>query len=301
MNNYDDLFNQRDEPQEVERVPFDMDEYKAKKQVERDEVYGLIEATTEKMQGSGELFQSYLDVQARLDRYSVSNAILVTAQRPAALGPLKSYDDWKKEDIQVNRGENALSILERGGEYRRADGSAGVNYNVKKVFDITQTNSQRQITPTVTRDERLLLKALISNAPCEMNASDQIPENVNAIYRSNEKTIYVRPGMDGPSIFRALAQELTHARLDKGEGYTRNENQLAAYCASYLLCKRYGVSTDTYQFNAMPGQYAKMEPKTFRQELGKIRNAANSISREMNRVLEARQEPARKERGGEAR
>ena len=288
MDDLYDLFDKQDEPEAPVLSPFDMEEYKARKQAERDEVYGLIEGTTEKMQANGELFQTFLDVQARMDRYSVSNVILLTAQKPDALGPLKSFEDWKADGVYVSKGENALSILEPGKEYQRPDGSTGVNYNVKKVFDITQTNSKNKTTPTVTRDERLLLKALISHAPCEMKPSDAIPENVNAIYKPEDRTIYVRKGLDGPSIFRALSQELAHAHLDKGEGYLRNENNGVAYYASYILCKRYGVSTDLYLFNAMPSRYAKMEPKEFRAELNKIRDTAGEISRNMNRTLEAK-------------
>jgi len=302
MDDLYELFDRQDEPEAPVLSPFDKDEYKERKQAERDEVYGLIEGTTEKMQASGELFQTYLDVQARLDRYSVSNAILMTAQKPDALGPLKSYDDWKAEGVYVNRGENALSILEPGKEFQRADGSTGVNYNVKKVFDITQTNSQQRTTPTVTRDERLLLKALISHtyAPCDMKPSDAIPANVNAIYKPEDRTIYVRTGLDGPSIFRALAQELAHAHMDKGHGYLRNENNNIAYYASYILCKRYGVSTDMYRFDSMPSRYASMEPKEFRKELGKIRSVAGEISRDMNRTLEPKNRGP-KERNDDAR
>ena len=302
MDDLYELFDRQDEPEAPVLSPFDKDEYKERKQAERDEVYGLIEGTTEKMQASGELFQTYLDVQARLDRYSVSNAILMTAQKPDAHGPLKSYDDWKAEGVYVNRGENALSILEPGKEFQRADGSTGVNYNVKKVFDITQTNSQQRTTPAVTRDERLLLKALISHtyAPCDMKPSDAIPANVNAIYKPEDRTIYVRTGLDGPSIFRALAQELAHAHMDKGQGYLRNENNIIAYYASYILCKRYGVATDLYRFDSMPSRYTSMEPKEFRKELGKIRSVAGEISRDMNRTLEPKNRSP-KERSDDAR
>ena len=295
MDDLYELFDRQDEVETPVYSPFDREEYKERKQAERDEAYGLIEGTTEKMQGSGELFQSYLDVQARMNRYSVSNAILITAQKPDALGPLKSYADWKEEGAYVNQGERSLSILEPGKEYQRADGSTGVNINVKKVFDVTQTNSRQRTTPTVTRDERLLLKSLISHAPCDMKPSEAIPEKVNAIYKPDDRTIYVRRGLDGPSIFRALAQELAHAHMDKGE-YRRAENANAAYCVSYMLCKRYGVSTDTYTFTAMPEQYSKMASKEFRAELGKIREVAGEISRDMNRVLEA-QERTKPDRG----
>lgn len=298
MENFDDLFTMQEEGNQ-ELDAFDVEEYKARKQAERDDLYGLIDEATEGMQGNGELFQTYLDVQARFDRYSVNNAILIAAQRPEATGPLKTFDDWKAENIYVKRGAEAISILEPGTEYEREDGSTGVNYHVKKVFDLTQTQSRRRAAPAVTRDERLLLKALISNAPCKMAISEDMSERMNAIYKPDEKTIFVRQGMDGASIFRALSQELAHAHMDKGE-YSRAETANAAYCVSYLLCQRYGVSTDAYSFGSMPEQYAKMEPQEFRRELGKIREVAGEISRSMSRVLEA-QERSKKDRTEDAR
>ncbi len=302
MANYDDLFAAQNSTsnENTERAPFDKEEYKARKQAERNSVYGMIDETTARIQGDGYTFQSYLDVQARFDRYSVSNAILITAQKPEAVGPFKSFDDWKAEDVSVNRGETAISLLEPGKEYQKEDGSLAVSYNVKKVFDLSQTNSRVKATPTIIRDERLLLKALISHAPCEMTISDNLPERLNAAYTPDKRTIFVRQGLDAPEIFCALASELAHAHMDKGDGYKRAENANAATCVAYILCKRYGVSADVFSFERIPEQYSKMAPQEFRKELSKIRDIAGEISREMNRVLEG-QERSNKERSDDAR
>ena len=303
MENYDDLFNgQEPAKQSAEREdrPFDMEEYKNRKRLEREEAFGLIEDTAGMMQNNGEMFQTYLDVQARFDRFSVSNALLITAQIPEARGPFKSFDDWKKEGIYINKGESGIYIMEPGKEYTRRDGSTGVNYNVKRMFDVSQTRSRTPIEPAITRDERLLLKSLITDAPCKIAISDQMSDRVNAVYKADEKTIYVRPGMDGPSIFKALSQELAHAHMDRKGSYRRSESMAPAYCVSYLLCKRYGIPADTYRFSPMAEQYSKMSPKEFRAELSRIRNVAGEISRDMNRILEA-QERGQKNRANDAR
>lgn len=302
MENYDYLFEmQETEPAGgVKLAPFDKEEYKARKQAEREGVYGMIDETVARMQGDGYLFQGYLDVQARFDRYSVSNAILITAQEPEAIGPFKAFDDWKAERVSIKRGETAIALLEPGKEYLKEDGSPAMSYNVKKVFDLSQTNSQVRSTPRIVRDERLLLKSLISHAPCEMKISDNLSDRMNAVYSPDEKTIYVRQGMDAPDIFRALASELAHAHMDKGDEYKRSENVNTATCVAYILCKRYGVSVDVFSFDRLPEQYSKMDPQEFRKELSKIRDIAGEISRDMNRVLEA-QDRSKKERSGEAR
>ena len=81
----------------------------------------------------GSVFRAYLDVQARFDLYSVSNAILIAAQCPEAT-KLADFDTWKADGVYVKRGQDAISILEPGKEYtRQKDGSTGVFCNVKKV------------------------------------------------------------------------------------------------------------------------------------------------------------------------
>lgn len=285
MANYDELFDEQ-EVREQNKQPFDMDEYIARKKAERDEAYGIIENATVKMHESGESFKSYLDVQAHFDRYSVSNAILIFAQYPDASGPMKTFEDWKRDKVSVAKGAKAITLLEPGKEYEREDGSKGVNYNVKKVFDITQTKDFKKTEHEISYDERTLLKSLITDAPCKMKINNEMAANINAIYKPDEKTIFVRQGMDGPSIFQALTKELAQAHMDKGEGYRHSDNYITAYCVSYMLCKRYGVPANGYDFKSMPEKYTKMTTKEFRAELGKIRDVAGDISRDMNRVME---------------
>ena len=162
MPNYDDLFAPQSDQRED--ATFDRDAWAAKKQQEREGVYLMIDTFADEMSGDGSLFQTYLDVQARFDRYSVSNAILIAAQCPEAT-KLADFDHWKESGVYVKRGADAITILEPGKEYEKDDGSTGVSYNVKKVFDISQTRAGQQPAPTVARDERLLLKALMNNAP----------------------------------------------------------------------------------------------------------------------------------------
>ena len=65
--------------------PFDKEEWAAAKQAQRKEAYELIDNTCSEMVASGDSFRQYLDVQGRFDRYSVANAILVSAQMPESL------------------------------------------------------------------------------------------------------------------------------------------------------------------------------------------------------------------------
>ena len=59
---------------------FNKEEWAAQKQEQRKEAYELIDTTCQEMMADGGAFQQYLDVQGHFDRYSVNNAILVSAQ-----------------------------------------------------------------------------------------------------------------------------------------------------------------------------------------------------------------------------
>lgn len=294
MPNYDDLFTGQPAPQEE----FDKDAWAAKKQAERKDVYLMIDTYAHEMSIDGGLFQGYLDVQARFDLYSVSNAILIAAQCPEAT-KLADFDTWKADGVYVKRGQDAITILEPGKEYKKDDGSVGVSYNVKKVFDISQTRAEQRPAPAVARDERLLLKALMNNAPCRFAISNELPEGVNVAYHAESNVIYVRQGLDAPTIFRGVAQELARAHMDKG-GIACESPDFTAYSVSYMLCRRNGVSVEGFSFDRLPESYAMMDAKALRAEAGIMRDVAGSITADMNRLFQA-QEKAQKNRDGGAR
>lgn len=90
--------------------PFDKEEWAAAKQAQRKEAYELIDNTCSEMMASGDSFRQYLNVQGRFDRYSVANAILVSAQMPEAT-QLKEYSKWKANRVYVNKdAQKSLSL-----------------------------------------------------------------------------------------------------------------------------------------------------------------------------------------------
>lgn len=92
--------------------PFDKEEWAAAKQAQRKEAYELIDNTCSEMMASGDSFRQYLNVQGRFDRYSVANAILVSAQMPEAT-QLKEYSKWKANRVYVNKDAQKLLSLSR--------------------------------------------------------------------------------------------------------------------------------------------------------------------------------------------
>lgn len=299
MSNFDDLFKQENaQPPSSNDQPFDKEAWKQQKQEQREMVYAMIDDTADAVAKDGTKFQSYLDVQSRFDRYSVANALLILAQRPDATR-IADFDTWKEQGVYIRKKESGFYILEPGEEYQREDGTTGLNYNPKKMFDITQTgNSRKGETPSYP-DDRTRIKALTAHSSVPIRISDSLPEGANALYQPEARDILIRKGMDAGDIFRALSQELAHAEMDTGNGsYSRSDHAFHAYCTSYMLCKQYGVDTDGYRFDRAPEMLEGMDTQEIRAELSVIRDADCEISGRMNRVLaqqrqQKRQEPER--------
>ncbi len=277
---------------------FDKEEWASRKQQDREAAYAMVDDALKKMGTNGKAFQTYLDVQSKFERYSVSNALLVAAQKPEATD-LGDANFWRGRGGYIRKGESGILLMEPGNSYTRKDGSKGVNINIKRVFDISQTRVAQRPAPAVVRDERLLLKALMNNAPCRFAISNELPEGVNVTYHPQEHTVHVRQGLDAPTIFRGLAQELARAHMDR-DGITCESPDFTAYSVSYMLCRRNGVPVEGFSFECLPESYAGMDARALRAEVGIMRDVAGSITADMNRLFAA-QEKAQKNRDDEAR
>jgi hypothetical protein len=295
MSSFDDLFPQENEqPAPQSNQSFDKEAWKQQKQEQREMVYSLIDDTAQTVAKDGTAFQKYLDVQSRFDRYSVANALLILAQKPDATR-IADFDTWKEQGTYIRKKESGFYILEPGDEYQRDDGTVGISYNPKKMFDISQTGARKRETPTYP-DDRTRIKALMDHAPVPIRISDTLPEGANALYQPEVREIHIRKGMDASSIFRALSQELAHAQMDKGDGsYSRSNYVFHAYCVSYMLCKQYGVDTNGYRFDRAPQMLEGLESQDIRNELSVIRETAGEISGRMNRMLAEQRQQKRQE------
>lgn len=295
MNNFDDIFDSPEARGDLNGQPFNKDVWAEKKQAERQAVYDLADATAAEVCVDGEKFRAYLDTQTRFERYSSTNALLILAQMPTAT-QIKDFDGWKDAGASIKRQQKGISILEPGSEYERDDGTIGTGYNVKKVFDISQTTARAKAQPTVNMDDRLLLKALIHRPPAHIQTVDDLPGGMGAFYDHEQQVIFVRRGMDAPDIFRSVSTELAHAEIAAAkESYTREDAAFSAYCASYMLCRRNGVDVRGYDFTSLPENLRESDPQTQRAALSEIRDAAANISARMSRVLEQSKAPRAKE------
>lgn len=295
MSNFDDIFAGQTDRPENNGKPFDKEAWAEKKQAERKEIYDLADTTAVEISKDGEKFRNFLDVQARFDRYSPTNALLIYAQMPEAT-QLKDFDGWKDAGVSVQRKAKSVKILEPGKEYDREDGTRGTSFEVKRVFDVSQTRGRLRTAPMVKPDDRALLKALISRTPVPIQTVESLPNNMGALYDHDQQVIFVCKGMGAEDIFRSVSKELAHAEIaEMRDNYDRNDAAFAAYSASYLLCKKYQISTADYNFSRLPASIRESDAQGIRATLTEIRDAAAQISQRMYRALEPSRNPKGRE------
>lgn len=269
--------------------PFNKEEWAAQKQAQRQEVYELIDATCSQMMSDGGAFQQYLDVQGRFDRYSVNNAILVSAQMPEAT-QLRDYSSWKQSRVYVNKNAQKVTILEPGKEYERDDGSKAVGYNAKVVYDISQTSAKDRQQPQEEKTMRELVSAMIDASPVSFVPVDDL--EMPAFYDSGQQTIFIRTGMTEEQLFVSMAKEVSAAVFDFKHGESRDASDFKSFCVAYMVSSRYGVDTRGFSFDRLPKEYAEMETQDFKSELGSMRDVLGEVQSEMYKSME-KNKPAR--------
>ena len=272
--------------------PFDKAEWAAQKQAQRQEAYELIDNTCSEMMADGESFRQYHDVQGRFDRYSVANAVLVSAQMPEAT-QLKDYNAWKQSRVYVNKDAQKIVILEPSKEYTRDDGTKAVGYNAKVVYDISETSAKDRQQAQEPKTMRELVSAMIDASPVPFVpvADLEIP----AYYDSKQQTIFIKTGLTEEQLFVSMAKEVSAAVFDFKHNESRDASDFKSFCVAYMVSTRYGVDTRGFSFDRLPREFSEMDTQVFKGELGSMRDVLGEIQSDMFKSLEKNKPPKNKE------
>lgn len=272
------------------------EEYKEKMKAEKAAVYKMLDDTALEVVQSPVKFKAYLDVQSRMDRYTANNALLMYKQFPQA-SQVKEFDDWAAEGIKVNKGSKTFIILDPY-EYTKKDGTPGIDFNLKRVLDVSQTNGKRPAAPTADRDPRKLVAVMLDSAPIDIASVDELPyPNMGAFYKNEDQTLYVKKDIgDSVALCQCVAQELGHAQLSmNSEAYSRRDMGFQAVCIGYMLCKKYGVDTQNFAIDRIPDELKNKEPKEIKAELGKSQKAFKEITARVSDELYRQKQERSKE------
>ena len=263
--------------------PYDKEQWAAQKQAERKEAYELIDNTCSEMAVGGDSFRQYLDVQGRFDRYSVNNAILVSAQMPEA-AQLKDKASWKQSRVYVNKDAQKITILEPSKEYTREDGSKAVGYNAKEVYDISETSAKDRQEAQEKKPMRELVSALIDASPVPFVPVADL--EMPAYYDSEQQSIFIRTGLNEEQLFVSMAKEVSAAVFDFKHNESREASEFKSYCVAYMVSSRYGVDTRGFNFSRLPKELAETDTQAFKGEIGSMRDVLGEIQSEMYKSME---------------
>ena len=264
-----------------QRPRLSKEEYAEKMKAEKEAVYQMSDDAAKAIVSDPEKFKAFLDTQSRLDRYSAVNALLIFKQLPEA-SQLKNFDDWSKDNIKITKGAKSISILEPV-EYTKSDGTPGLGYNVKRVFDRSQTNSKREAVQK-TEDLKHTLKNFVNASPVEIVVGEIPNSNLGAFYNFETQQITLNENLtDTKQIFECLAQEVAFAQLADGKkSYSRRDEGFKAVCLAYMICTKYGVDKNAFAIESLPDNWKKADAKDIRRELSSVNSAYKEIVSRVN-------------------
>ena len=254
-------------------------EYIEKVTKEKKALFQLADATARAAVLNGEAMKALLDTQSRMNLYSVNNVLLIHAQCPRA-SCIRTYDEWQKRFVAVDKGARAISILEPF-RYEKQDGTKATGFNIKRFFDVSQTSRQTP-SPTANRDPEKLIATLIDISRVRVSLTENIPyPGLAAFYDNDTETIYVVKAYGNSEVtFQHLAQEMAHAEFSlKQDKYTygRNEYGYRATCIAYMICRKFGVSCDTLNVENVPEIWRSYDVKQIKEQLNGMREIFNDI------------------------
>ena len=262
----------------------DFETWAKQKREQRDALYAKVDEMSDKVFSDAGVLASYLAIQAKLGKTSVPNALLVTAQRPDA-SYLRTFDEWQKCGRSVMKGEKSIEILAPMGEYQRADGSTRTNFGVKQVFDVAQTQGNKEwkrYTPPI----KAAMKALTTKSPVAIRLDDSVAQSIGALYSEDANAILVARGLENKDLFFSVAREL--ARADGCD------NTFLCDCAANMLCIRYGVEPKLP--DAVSTDYAELDTREKRDALSIIRDTVCEMTERLDQNLQAERNKSEPER-----
>jgi len=264
---------------------YDPQEYAAKKKAERDGLYAEIDETLSRVSENPVALKDYLDVMARLGHYSLRNTLLIYDHMPEA-SRLGDFDYWKEQGASVLKGQKALSILAPGDEYTKEDGSIGRSFNVKGVFDVSQTSARN--LKSQHPDAHTLLLALIENTPAPIEVVDLLTEgNGCVIYDQSSNSIKIAKGLDEGPLLKMLVVEMSQATLAQTDrAYDHEGSRETASLAAYVVAGRYGA--DNSALMPVLSTSPESTPADMREKLSSIRGVANALSDRVDETLQAK-------------
>lgn len=277
---------------------------------------------------NSDTYKNFLNVMAKMPRYSVNNQILIAMQSEGKATMCQSFTGWKEMGRYVKKGEKGLKILAPAPytiqtEQNKVDKTTGqpvldadgepvketkeVTINAFKVvstFDISQTDGKE--LPTLGVNELVgniegygtLMQALKEICPVPINF-ENIESGAKGYYHQADKRIAIQDGMSEVQTVKTAIHEMAHQKLhaiDEIHGKaqkTRESKEVEAESVAYVVCQHLGINTSDYSIGYVAGWSDGKELPELKASLHTIRNAAaemiTAIDEKVMEILKAQE------------
>lgn len=269
---------------------YDKEAYKQRKKEQKENAYKIIDEALGELKSNSDFFKEYLDVQSRFDMYTPRNALLIAKQMPSAM-QLKTWNDWKDLKITFKTLKpKVITIIEPGESYKNNAGETITPIYAKDVIDVSETNSKPNIR---SYDKKLVLQALLHESPVAIKAVDSLESGKMCEWNKEDGAIYICRSEDYDVAIKAVANEI--AKINLYEKTTEIDNDKAD-CISYMVCKKYGIDSQTNCIDNLQSKYSKLENPEIAEDLSSMKAVVLDINSRLGQYLdEKRKENKNKE------
>ena len=260
-------------------------------------------------------YKNYLEGMAHFNHYSPRNIQLIKAQLPEAT-MVASFEEWKKRNGHVNKGEKALYVQAPVTVIKKdADGNPVVNsetgeketftyFKPVPVFDISQISPQQGKQLNLPKSSEAIPAQLnkdyyqnVYRALRDISQKENgIPirfrelEQSDGFYNPKTNDITIKKGMTYEQTLSTLIHEMAHSELHNNQSLaehfkgklTRSSEELQAESVAYVVSNHLGFDTsnDSFAYLASWSQEAD-GLENLKAQLEIVQEEANSL---MNRI-----------------
>ena len=245
---------------------FNIQEWKAKKQEERQTAFAVQEEAMQAVFESGQTLTDYFYGRGRLGSHiTAGNAAVILETNPLAKAVM-AIEEWNKYGRRVNKGAEGISQIARDNGY----------YSVVKVFDVSQTYGNKPYPIAVLETKEQMAKAINVLAEiCPIPAV--MPPNCHEVVYSAEKDEIALPTTRPPEeVLQWLPAQIVLAVAEHSyEGISENPymRQTAAAVA-VEVCGRLGLPAPSDAAELLAGMKEHIPDGEERRALEKVRELA---------------------------
>ena len=216
---------------QVNRIP--VEEWKEKKQAEREQVYEEQNTALKEVCASGASLFSYLTGHGRLgSAVSVGNAALVLKQFPNARAVM-SMKGWNEYGRRISKGAKGIRVLAKSGKYMVVD----------RVFEVSQTHGDRPYQNyELDQDPKNLQTAILAMQQLSRVPLHSEQDEIATRYDAASDSIIVASGAVPSETMQQLSAALVGSYIaHQDERPSEDVSRLYSTAVALEVCGRFGV------------------------------------------------------------